>query len=247
MSIWNHRTLVLHPDYAALHDFMLSLPERFARGEGELLYDRRNKVRRIEYEGRAYVVKQFCRPNVVNRFVYGLLRSSKAKRSYCNALGYLALGVGTPRPVGYMNIRDGLLFGDSYFVTLASTCRYLYPDLFTHDLPFADEVLRAIGRANATLHNHGWLHKDYSRGNLLFDLLPSGEVQLEIIDLNRMAVGPVDVKKGCKNFERLPATPHMHRVMAEAYAEARGMDADECFRLMQAYRSRQGDKIDGRF
>ena len=33
MGLFNHQTLVLHPDYDRLHDFMLSLPERFARGE----------------------------------------------------------------------------------------------------------------------------------------------------------------------------------------------------------------------
>ena len=55
------------------------------------------------------------------------------------------------------------------------------------------------------------------------------------------------MKAGCKNFERLPATPHMHRLMANAYAEARGFDADECFRLMQAYRSVQPGKIDDKY
>ena len=39
----------------------------------------------------------------------------------------------------------------------------------------------------------------------------------------------------------------MHRLMANAYAEARGFDADECFRLMQAYRSVQPGKIDDKY
>ena len=29
MSLFNHRTLVLHPDFAGLEDFMISLPLRF--------------------------------------------------------------------------------------------------------------------------------------------------------------------------------------------------------------------------
>jgi hypothetical protein len=36
----------------------------------------------------------------------------------------------------------------------------------------------------------------------------------------------------------------MHRIMADEYARQRGLDADECFRLMQAYRSVQPGKID---
>jgi hypothetical protein len=39
----------------------------------------------------------------------------------------------------------------------------------------------------------------------------------------------------------------MHRWLAEEYARARGFDADECFRLMQAFRSTQPGKIDGKY
>ena len=70
-------------------------------------------------------------------------------------------------------------------------------------------------------------------------------IKIEIVDLNRMDIGPIDMKAGCKNLERLPATPHMHKVLAEEYAKERGFDADECYKLMVAYRSTQPGKIDG--
>ena len=47
-------------------------------------------------------------------------------------------------------------------------------------------------------------------------------LKIEIVDLNRMDIGPLDMKAGCKNLERLPATPHMHKVLAEEYAKERG-------------------------
>ena len=100
MTLWNHRTLVLHPGYEQLHDFMLSLPQRFAQGDGQLIHNGRNQLRRISYQGTDYVVKSFRRPNPVNRWVYGLLRPSKALRAYRNALLYQKVGVGTPQPVG---------------------------------------------------------------------------------------------------------------------------------------------------
>lgn len=109
MTLWNHRTLVLHPGYEQLHDFMLSLPQRFAQGDGQLIHNGRNQLRRISYQGTDYVVKSFRRPNPVNRWVYGLLRPSKALRAYRNALLYQKVGVGTPQPVGYLNIRRGWL------------------------------------------------------------------------------------------------------------------------------------------
>lgn len=247
MTLWNHRTLVLHPGYEPLHDFMLSLPQRFAQGDGQLIHNGRNQLRRISYQGTDYVVKSFRRPNPVNRWVYGLLRPSKALRAYRNALLYQKVGVGTPQPVGYLNIRRGLAFDQSYFVTLTSPCPWRYEDLFTHHFDYADDVLREIGRTTAVLHNHGLAHKDYGRANILFEQLPDGRIHLDIVDLNRMAVGPLNIKQGCKNFERLPATAHMHRVMAEAYAGARGFDAEACYRLMRHYRSTQPGQVEGEF
>ena len=154
MTLWNHCTLVLHPGYEQLHDFMLSLPQRFAQGDGQLIHNGRNQLRRISYQGTDYVVKSFRRPNLINRWVYGLLRPSKALRAYRNALLYQKVGVGTPQPVGYLNIRRGLAFDQSYFVTLTSPCPWRYEDLFTHHFDYADDVLREIGRTTAVLSNY---------------------------------------------------------------------------------------------
>ncbi len=242
-------TLVLHPDFVAFADFMRSLPERMERGEGTVIHKGRNELRIMEHDGQRLVVKAFRRPHLVNRFVYGTLRASKAKRSYDNAMLLLSLGISTPRPVGYYNLRGllGSTFDRSYYVSLCSPCTHRYEDLFTHDFPYAEEVFRAIGRLTARLHENGLAHKDYGRANILFKQGEDGEIMLDLVDLNRMAVGPLDVKAGCKNFERLPATPQMHRWMAEEYAAARGFNAEECFYLMEAYRSTQPGKIDGKY
>ncbi|MCD8318705.1 MAG: hypothetical protein LUC45_07670, partial [Paraprevotella sp.] len=232
------RTLVLRPEYEGFQEFMYSLPERFSAGEGKLVYKGRNELRKFEYGGRELVVKSFHRPNLINRFVYGIIRPSKAKRSYVHAEMFVGIGVGTPAPVGYLNVRRGLLFDRSYYVTLASECPYVYNDLFYQHFDYADDVIRAVGRVTAILHGHGYAHKDYGRGNILFRNTPYG-VKIEIVDLNRMYIGPIDLKMGCKNFERLPATPHMHRLMAEEYAALPGFDPEECFELMEACRSTQ--------
>ena len=74
-----HRTLELRPDYQNMEDFMYSIPERFAAGEGTVVYKGRNELRKMTYGGLDLVVKSFHRPNLVNRFVYGVFRPSKAK------------------------------------------------------------------------------------------------------------------------------------------------------------------------
>lgn len=111
----------------------------------------------------------------------------------------LKIGVGTPQPVGYMNIRSGLLFDKSYYISLLSTCPYIYDNLFTQQFDYAEEVFRAIGKVTARLHEHGYAHKDYGRANILFQKTPNG-ITIEIVDLNRMYIGPIDMKTGCKTL-----------------------------------------------
>lgn len=246
MNLLHPRTLEILPSYQHLQDFILSLPDRFKRQEGEVLYKGRNELRIFEYEGTDYVVKSFRTPHFINRLVYGTLRPSKAKRSFDNAQILSSIGVGTPQPIAYLNIRNGMLFTQSYYITLKAQCSHIYYELFEKKFPYEEEVLRAIGRMTATLHNHGYAHKDYGRGNILFEKTEKG-ILLELVDLNRMAVGPLDINAGCKNLERLPATPQMHRWIAEEYAQARGFETEKCFELMQQYRSVQPGKIDGKY
>lgn len=108
--LFHPRTLVIHPDFKNLEEFIVSIPERFQRNEGTVIHQGRNELRKMEYNGKEYVIKSFHSPHLINRFVYGIFRPSKAKRSYDHAEMLLKIGVGTPQPVGYMNIRSGLLF-----------------------------------------------------------------------------------------------------------------------------------------
>lgn len=241
--LFHPRTLVVHPDYKDLEEFIISIPERFYNKENTIIHQGRNELRKMEYNGKQYVVKAFHKPHFINRFVYGVFRASKAKRSYDHAKMLLDIGVGTPQPIGYINIRSGLLFNESYYISELSECPYIYADLFNLHLDYAEEVFRTIGKVTATLHEHGYAHKDYGRANILFRQTTKG-IKIEIVDLNRMYIGSISMKAGCKNFERLPATPQMHRWMAEEYAKTRGFDAEECFKLMVAYRSTQSGKID---
>ena len=47
MSYWNHCTLVLHPAFQGMEEWMRSLPERFDREEGTLVHNGRNQLRRL--------------------------------------------------------------------------------------------------------------------------------------------------------------------------------------------------------
>ena len=92
----------LHPEYEHLKEFLTSMPLRFHNNEGKVIYKGRNELRVFEYQGQEYVVKSFKKPILINRIVYGILRPTKAKRSYNNALELLHIGICTPQPIGYV-------------------------------------------------------------------------------------------------------------------------------------------------
>ena len=246
MSLLHPTTLVLHKDYQFLSDFMYSLPKLFKEEQGKLIHNGRNQLRVFTVDGENYVVKSFKRPHFINQWVYGLFRPSKAKRSYEHSLLLQEIGVGVPQPIGYFNIRCGLLFDKSYYVCKESKCTHVYQELFESKFDYEEDVLRAVGRLSALLHNNGYAHKDFGRGNILFEKVGE-QVVLELVDLNRLLIGPLSIEAGCKNLERLPATPQMHRWIAEEYGKARGFDVEQCYNLLVAYRSTQPGKIDGKY
>ena len=197
------------------------------------------------------VVKEFGVPNIVNRLIYGRLRKSKAQRSYEYAQWLLAHGIGSPVPLAWATDRCGLLLGRSYYVSLRSACTHTFADLIREEgvsqsvevassasadslcsaaeerqsLSPADEakILGSIAKTTARLHSLGAIHRDYSRGNILWELQPDGTILVELVDLNRLRFpGSISVAEGLANLrERLPMTPDQWQVMETAYREAR--------------------------
>ena len=222
----------VNPSFAYLEEFMKDLPYNY-RNMGKTIYSGRNELKEIEYGGVCMVIKKFCIPNIINRIAYGLFRSSKAVRSYEYALMLIKKNIGTPLPVGYFTTRKWFLFSDSYYACLKSECPYTYKDLIKGDFPNTEKIVKAIAALTADIHSKGMLHKDWSRGNILFKDTPYG-VKLEIIDLNRIRFHKIGMEEGCRNFERLPGTDQMTWWMAQEYASKMGYDIQECFNIMNS-------------
>ena len=125
MKLFSSYIVQVHPDFQEFSDFINTIPDRMARQEGSLIYLGRNEIREIEYKGVKFVIKSFHRPNLINRFVYGIFRASKAERSFQNAIRLLAIGVGTPQPVAFINMKKHGLFDRSYYISLHSACSHV--------------------------------------------------------------------------------------------------------------------------
>lgn len=232
----NPSHLVLHDDYKPFCDFFKALPSIFKTSRGEIIYNRRNQLRRISYAGKEFVVKSYHKPHLINQLAYGLIRPTKARRSYEYAMLLRSKGIGSPMPVAHYTERFlGLFLGRSYYVSELSECPYTYNDIISGRFNQEDEtkILKAIALITARMHDEGMVHRDYSRGNILFGKEPNGEWHVQLIDLNRIRFHKVDVEEGCRNFaERLPATDSQRYLMAETYAHARGFNASVCYELM---------------
>lgn len=206
-------------------NFFRAMPFVYKTDLGKIIYNRRNQIREIEYGGYSFIIKSYKIPHFINRLVYGLLRPSKAKRSYEYAEMLRLKGFGSPQSVAHYSERFlGILFGRSYFVSLKSECPYTYEDVMHHRIAHEEDVLKAIGQTTARLHNAGMIHMDYSRGNILIGFDKEGKVNIELIDLNRIRFRKISLKEGLDNlFERLPTDEYQHAIMEKAYLENRSL------------------------
>ena len=229
------RKVFTTPEFEAQQAFIASLPERFERGEGKIIYNGRNQLREFTNNGVTMVVKSFCLPSFINRIAYGFLRSSKAQRSLEYAQLLLSKGIATPAPIGYVTERKGVLFGRSYYASLKSDYTHNFYDAVQPGVANRDKFLVAVAETTARLHECGFLHKDYSAGNILLRELSDGTVRVEIIDLNRIRFREIGLEEGCKNFERLPMNEEIVSVIAPPYAATRKLDVAQCQAALNTY------------
>ena len=230
------RKVKVSDEYKTLEYWVKSLPVRWSNKEGRVIHSRRNELRDMTFGGIDMIVKSFAVPNLVNRLVYGVFRKSKAQRSYEYAEKLNALGIKSPVPIAYYTERCGILFSHSYYVSKKSSCRQTFYDVIDNvGLDNRELYLRYVGRMTAKMHEAGIYPLDYSGGNILLDVV-GAEVQFELVDLNRMSFGKIDMDKGCRGFERLNVEPSALKIMAQEYAKVRGFDEAECVELVQKYR-----------
>ena len=90
-----------------------------------ILHSGRNTL--FEYNG--LVIKAFAKPGFFKALWYGLFGKSKARRSYEYAQRLLALGIATPEPVAYQEVRVMGFLRESYYVSRKSLCPHTFRDL----------------------------------------------------------------------------------------------------------------------
>jgi hypothetical protein len=221
----------INSPYIQLEEFIKKLPLFFDK-EGQSIYKSRNELKIFENNGLLLNVKRYRKPHFINRVAYTFFRKSKAKRAYENALILLSKGFETPMPVAYLEIRQGGLLKDSYFISFQCPYTRLFREFADGStVSGREDILQSFGVLLARLHEAGILHLDLSVGNVLFEKKPDG-FHFSLVDLNRMKFKKIGLVAGCRNFERLRGNNDFFRILTETYARERGFDAETCLKLV---------------
>jgi len=228
--------IVLNPKAKQFETFIQSVPEIFEK-EGKTIYKQRNEIKVFDVNGISLNVKRFKVPHVINRIVYSFFRLTKAERSYRYALVLEEKGISTPEPVAYILIKKHGLLHYSYYISRQVSHAHTMYEFGKGGITGREYIIEAFARFTAKSHEKGVFHKDYSPGNILFDI-KNGQVDFCLVDINRMQFGEVSVKKGCANFARLWGQKDFFLLLAEEYAHVRGIEPDECLRWILYYRDK---------
>ncbi|MDR1114892.1 MAG: hypothetical protein LBL33_01825 [Tannerella sp.] len=233
--------IVINPRYEYLRDWIENIPFLFEKG-GKILYEKRNTIKVFLLDNGLNInVKRFHKPRFFNRILYTFFIKSKAFRSYCYTLRIFEKGFDAAGAVAYMEMNEGGLLSDSYYISLQCHNVREIREYYFGPLVGNENLIDAFAQYSAALHDAGIYHMDYSPGNILIsDDLTSGEYSFILVDVNRMKFMSVGPEKGCKNFARLFGNDDIYKRVGIVYSQSRKnvFDKEKAVRLILKYKNR---------
>lgn len=220
--------IAIHPKYNDLHDFISQLPTNF-ESSGEIIYEKRNMVKRFKTNNGEWIVKRYKKPNIIQGIAYTFFRKSKAERAFLFASKLLAKGIDTPEAVAYIEIKKYGLLSASYFISTACHYSPVYPALI--QTPDYDRNLAsALATFFVELHEKGILHGDPNLDNILFHNDNQG-LHFSVIDTNRSVFKHSLTRNEClDNLKRIAHRRDLLQYIVEEYAEKRQWNAQQSVR-----------------
>lgn len=231
-------------DSSVSNDKFFAIIRNFSSQGEVLVKGKRNEIRIFEVDGKRINIKAFKKPTLLNKIVYRFFRKSKAKRSFEYANLLLERGIGTPKPIAFIEYFDAVGLTDSYYVSEQLDADLTYRELVEiPDYPDHENILRQFTHFSYKLHKNGIEFKDHSPGNTLIKKMDDGHYEFYLVDLNRMNFHQkmnFDIRM--KNLSRLTPKKEMVRVMSEEYAKLSGEKFEDIFEKMWFYTKTFQDK-----
>lgn len=216
---------IINSKYSRLESWLHRLPEEFDH-TGELIYDKRNKVRLFEVDGKRVVVKKYRLPYFHQRIDYTFIRQSKARRAYMYGLRLAEIDIDTPEPIACIEEYHCGLFRMGYFVSAfigGTDCRVLRERL-------QDNVwlVHPLAGFIADMHGKGFLHGDLNLTNILYEKTEEGGLSFSVIDINRSRFVSNPTRIQClSNMVRLTHVRPTMEALVREYAGIRGWNQEE--------------------
>lgn len=228
--------IILNPKYERLRDYLTHIDFHFEQ-EGKEIFHDRNVVRTLRVDGLTLCVKRYAPLSLRGNLAIRLYKASKGKKAYFKPFKLRERGFESPEPVAFVCYRKGLFSSVIYLVCLQSTYRYSLDRIMDFSNEERREITRRFANFAARLHNDGFLHRDFSASNILFDKVDN-RYHFALIDTNSLRTGhPVSIERGCRNLSQLIGDEDFFKVLADTYANARNADAATCLQhIMQAKR-----------
>lgn len=215
--------VIINPKYAHLQKHIEGIPD-FFENEGDVVYDGRNILKRVNLDNVDVVVKSFKKPHIINRVVYSFFRQSKAERSYIYSMEIQKHGFETPEPVAMIEQYQRGLLSRSYYICCYDSGETVR-GLMGEGVQGNEDRLLAFARYTAALHQAGILHLDYSPGNILIHQNEPNQYSFSLVDVNRMQLlSDIDCDTVCRNMCRLCTSQEALVYIMTEYASVRGWD-----------------------
>ncbi len=215
--------IYINPKYSSLRNFIEKIPENFD-DLGVATHLGRNHIRIAEVDETKLVIKYFKRITSVNRLIYGNLRKSKAKRSFENSLRLLENGIGTPEPVGFIDIYSRCSLQKSFYVCLYTDYKDI-KELLSKPLSESEDGMRAFARLTSKMHHAGIYHGDYNLSNVLYNF-DGNQYDFCLIDNNRMRFRSFSPRTGVKNLKRMKLSVEQMAIIGSEYANISHLDSN---------------------
>mgnify|MGYP000511424563 CR=1 FL=1 len=173
---------------------------------------------------RALFVKAFAPEPLLKDWI-DRWRGSKAQRTWRAATFLEKNGIGTPKPVGFIERRQNGRLVESYFLTEyeseVSSFRDELIRLFREDPECWKfmALLRCVAEAIRKLHTTGFLHNDLGNQNILLRRLGDGLWgNVQFIDLNRSRIrAALTLRERARDISRIYLPSDFLRVFKEMY------------------------------
>jgi hypothetical protein len=240
----------LSPAYAQ-EEFIARLGEAFYPERMQLVRDGRNQLFRLDLQWRGVplplAVKRFGSDHPV-KTLSARWKGSKAFRSWRAALALFDRDVGTPEPIGFLEV-DDQREGPSCFYL----CRYVEDTVsfrdelvrLFHQRPLCRlfmDLLQTVASGVRGLHAAGVQHNDLGNQNILLRRTGEGTwVQPLFIDLNRARVKEsLSLEERARDVSRLYLPSDLRRVFLEMLFAPETVP--EAFQMAEARHRRRFDR-----